>query len=668
MKKSMKIAAIVAAAAVGLTAIGLGVGFGVRGCSNDGGGNGNNGTPPTPTQIVTEKDEHKITDGLHKINVSQGANDFVKNKTTEYALVVPSTADERIDSAAALIINNVNKATGATLSVVSGDTVEWSNDKKYIVLNEPELFGSAGLSVADDIGETGYAIKTAGNSVFIYANSSFGAVNGALKFLNFTLGYEMFADDTVVYKAGDTVNMPIFDVVERPDFDWYIPSNSISKQGQEGMGFMDTGDVFIPVGNTLWHNSFKYIDPDKYGATHAEWFSTGDGGTQLCYTAHGDEKGTFDLMLDTAFDSLVTAIEAEPDLNNVTFTMEDTYTFCECSACQAEKEKYGTDSAVVVKFVNKLADKLDAYLTEQAQTNGTKKREITLLFFAYLRAFSPPVKTVDGAIVPIDDDVVCRDNVGVYIAPIDALYSKSFYHDDNSSTADIVSGWGALSKKLYMWLYETNYRQYLYPLNSYDSMIETLRFCKQNNATFMFVEGQYNQGNVTAFGKLKEYFNSKAFWNVNIDFKSVCDDFFDGYFGAAASPMRKYFDELQAHMTRLEKDYPEINGGIYNDINLAKYWPKRTLDGWMEHIDEAYAAIEDARGSMTPEMYETYKKHIKLESIFPRFALLTNYSSYYSSDALKQMRNDFRADCAELNITMHSENTTLADAVFAEWN
>ena len=128
-------------------------------------------------------------------------------------------------------------------------------------------------------------------------------------------------------------------------------------------------------------------------------------------------------------------------------------------------------------------------------------------------------------------------------------------------------------------------------------------------------EGQYNQGNVTCFGKLKEYFNSKAMWDVNVDYSKVCDDFFSGYFRDAAEPMRAYFDELQAHLKYLEEAYPaEINGNIYNNIAQIRFWPKRTLDHWADYIEEAYSAIEKYKAS-DPALYETLKKHIKLESM-----------------------------------------------------
>ena len=60
------------------------------------------------------------------------------------------------------------------------------------------------------------------------------------------------------------------------------------------------------------------------------------------------------------------------------------------------------------------------------------------------------------------------------------------------------------------------------------------------------------------------------------------------------------------------------------------------------------------------------QKHIKIETIFPRFALVTLHTGAYSQQTLKQMRDSFREDCAALAITMYSENVSL-DTIFNSW-
>lgn len=625
-------------------------------------GNGTGGTPPVG--IVTQPEEHKTTMGIHKINVGTTQTDFVADRKTDYTVITPAQADKFIEEAAALMVRHVAPATGAALSTATDEGLTWNKESKWIVLGSRSLFEAAGLTMPEeDIGSSGYYIRTVGNSVFVMSEGTHGVQNGALEVLRHAVGYEMYADDTVAYSVqpGDTVKLPDFDITEAPDFTYFMTSNRMSADAVTGMRF--TSEVYIPVEGTVWHNSFCYLDPNDY-PDHPEWFSLDDK-TQLCYTARGNAE-YFEAMLDEFMKKMTPAVEARPDLDNITITIQDNTDACRCPACTAEFEKYGTDSAAVVKFCNTVSDRLGAYFKEKAEKEGGEVRNVNILFFAYRKMFTPPVREVNGKFEPIDESVVCRDNVGVYIAPIDAAYNASFYDEINRTTADVIEGWGVCSKMLHMWLYETNYSYYLYPLNSYDSMLETYRFCKNNNAILMFPEGQYNQGNVTAFGKLKEYFNSKALWNVNVDYATILDDFFANYFREAAEPMRRYFDELQAQLKYIEQNYPEVGGGIYDNIAQARFWPKRMLEQWLGYMDEAYAAIEPYKAT-DPLLYDVLREHILLETIFPRFALVTLHTGSYSQQTLKAMRDEFRSDCTALDITMYSELTPLS-AIFSSWN
>ena len=159
---------------------------------------------------------------------------------------------------------------------------------------------------------------------------------------------------------------------------------------------------------------------------------------------------------------------------------------------------------------------------------------------------------------------------------------------------------------------------------------------------------------------------ARAEFNVNDNYADIVDDFFRNYFAEAAEPMRKYFDELQAHLRYLEEAFPaDVNGNIYNPMEQTKLWSFGTLNGWLDLIDEAYEKIEPLKAS-DPDRYEVLEKHIRLESIFPRFALYRLYSGMYAATDLYNLRTEFKNDCKDFGITYVSETTSL-DNVFADW-
>ena len=85
----------------------------------------------------------------------------------------------------------------------------------------------------------------------------------------------------------------------------------------------------------------------------------------------------------------------------------------------------------------------------------------------------------------------------------------------------------------------------------------------------------------------------------------------------------------------------------------------------MDLVEKAYEAIELVKES-DPEMYEVYKEHILLESMFPRFALLTCYSGTFTSEEFYNEAYSFKQDCLSFGIGYSVEWVTL-DSYWLDW-
>ena len=613
---------------------------------------------------------HSISGTLHKVNVTDSAMTFVHGGQTDYKVVYDAT-NYYCELAATFIINNVKQATGATLQAVSPSEAVWSNDAKLIVINDKALFESAGLAMpADDIGLTGYYVKTVGKSVFVMTNGNDGLQLGAIAFLRALLGYDMFSGDCVVYqKDGET--LPNMEIIERPDYDYRQNPNKLTSDAIYGFGYTQDSEIWIPVGGTNLHNSFKWLPLNQYFKSHPSWYSSetnegdanGETAGQLCYTAHGNEE-EFNLMVETAFQSAVKAIQSCNNKNarNISMTIQDNPTYCKCEACEQVRAQYGCISASTINFLNKVDDKLQDWLQQEADAKGQPKREINVIFFAYYAWEAPPV---DENLQPIDG-IKCNEHVGVYIAPIQAKYNASFYAKKNEVYANNIRGWGNCSDIVCLWLYQTNFNNYLYPLNDWNVVADNYRFGKENSAVLIYDEGQLNQGTTTAFGRLKDYICSKMEFDLNSDYSAVVDSYFTNYFREAAQPMREFFDELQLYMTYLETNYGDkLTGGIRDAYASQTYWKKSTLEGWLAKIDQALSAVEKYK-DYDIDTYNMLVSHIKIESIFPRYALCTLYDGMYDEQTLQAMRKSFRDDCLALGIERSAE-WTMIDATFKSW-
>ncbi len=528
------------------------------------------------------------------------------------------------------------------------DPVNWDMTKKYIVVGNHTMFAAAGLEMpAADLGDTGYYIVTKGNSVFIMAqegvDESQAYQMAALAFLKAVTGYEMYANDCVSFTVADGKNftMPDMKIINMPDVEYRNRGQYLSTgAGVYGMGYTNNS-IFMSVNGNMYHTVLDLLDPSQYYGSHKDWFYLTSQNTswwdqivgnqrydhyQLCFsTVKNDETA-----LDIIYGNMKNAILANPSLHNIALGVADNPYICNCSACSGDNGNAAVASYVEV--ANKLAERIAA----DPDITWTVK----LIIFAYREYQDAPA------------GVTAHKNVGVMVAPIEASFSTPI--SGQSQYASSIQAWSKITNHLYIWYYQANFDNYLYPINSWGAMQENIQFALDNGADFIFYQNQSNANAASHFSKLKEYLESSLMVDADADYDTLVNNFFANYFGAASVSMKQYFDALVAHMNSLS-----LTGGYKEAINQKSYWPQAKLQEFMGYINAAYAAIE-AEGAVNAEVYNN---RIKLESIFPRFALL----SLYSDTTTAGTANSFAVDCSAVGVTYYNEMTTLAASDYSGW-
>ena len=620
--------------------------------------------------VTDDKLDEKVTGTLHKVNVKESNRRFISGGKTEYKIVIADSSSEA-QRAATFMLKHLKAASGADIGVIayadSGNAV-YTADAKYIYVGKNAAFDLAGLKMpSDDLATSGYCIKTAGNSAFITVNNPYGYQMGAIAFLRETIGYDMYSENRVSYDRSPS-NMPDMDIVERPDFDYRHWSNPLGSEALYGMGY-STHSAKISVDGNDMHNSFKWLPPDVYASEHPKWFA--DDTSQLCYTAHGDPV-EYEAMQNEIIEKMKEYARDNPTIDTISVSQEDTTSYCKCDECKKEFDKYGAMSATTIKFLNGLSDKINAYFEEEAAKNGTNPRKLYIIQFAYQWTLDAPVKqNENGEWVAFDESVVCNDNVGIEIAPLDAKFTRDFDHEDNAYFREAIDKWSAVTKNIYFWWYETNFHNYMFPYNCWSNMVNQYRYCVQRSTRSMFNEGQLGQSNGTGFTKLKDYIDSKALFDVNVNTAELIDKFFDGYFMDAAEPMREYFDELQTYLTYLQDEYPHVlTGSIYEAISKTEsgspmFWKRKTMSGYMEYIDRAYAAIGKYKATDI-SLYNALHDNITIESLFPRYVLCRYYDGTFSPDEVTAMRKAFKSDCVRFGNLYEREHDFMT-ALYSSW-
>lgn len=630
-----------------------------------------NGGDVAKNPLTIDFDEYKY-EGLHKVDVREGTADLVKNGQTEYKVVIPKEAQMRIDEAILELNNLFYMATELSFEVITDEGLSHSKDNKYISIGLTGLLDECGIEPDFDVlGNSGFIIRTVDNTVFLSGAEGygFGNIYAVYEFLAHTVNYEFFSPTEIrIEKNVRNLKLPIFDIVEVPDFEWRLAgyenasnntqlANRYRQHRRGDNSFMSTG-----LAGRNSHTLEGWFKPELF-PDHYKWFSNetnhGDHAHQLCYTAHGDSE-EYEALIDETVNYVRTAMTMHPQAALFNLGQADGGGWCSCTSCRAEFEKYGTHAAAVIKWVNRVGEKVDQMIAQEFPG-----RKFTLSIFAYAHTEKAPAyKDSQGKWHPIDNSVKLRENIAIMYAPIYSAAVLPVNDPRNETMVEVMDAWNACASILYTWFYDTSFNDYLHPYNSYNSMQSKYQAAKVKNSIWIYNQSQYNQVTATGFNTLKMYLDSKLQWNVNLDYTALIDNFFENYFKDAAPAMRKYFEDLRLRFAEIEQD-PQYDFNMnYNTLN-TKYWPKAMLDRWLGYIDEAYLSIEHYKTS-DPELYIRLSDRINLESISIRYMLLELYKGRFDAEELYRQQVDFKNDCTKLGLSRANERN-LIDSIWQRW-
>lgn len=632
--------------------------------SSDGGSQSLNGdTENKAENTVTPTAFGEVEGEMHDYKMTESGKYIVKDGKTDYKILIPEgmADNDFISSAVSDLRLLFSEATGGLELEVVEDSAELTGGK-FLAIHSTKLASAESIGATYDVlGMGGFRIKTVNDSVIMCGATAEASMYAVYSFLEVALGFEQFYTDFYALdKNVRNLKLMNYDVTDVPDFEYRIQSSGwirYNDQNRKRMRWTEERSWIIPAddNNMTWHNTFVYLPPDTYKEEHPEWYSEPKA-NQLCYTAHGDEESRAE-MLDIVAARIIElfSMEKYKDYRHISVSIEDNQNCCTCPTCAAEKEKYGADSAVIVKFCNDVAKRVSAWMeTEEGKPYA---RDFRILFFAYHATNAAPAKYDETLekYVPIDDSVVCDPHVAVYFAETNGDYTANF-HDEGTANTQIgknMQGWGALSKEIYFWSYSTNFSHFLTPYNSFDTVQDILKFAKKENAMFIMIQDQWiQQAAQTGFGIFKNWLHSKLEWNVNADVEALTDEFFDGYFMDASATMRQVYDEYRVwakHQTE-ELGYNGYRSVYFNPLK-TELWPQRMLERWISMIDSAQEEISHYK-STDAALYNQLVDHMAIEGLAFRYLLVTLYADSYEPDTLTSIKKTFATDVSRIGMNL----------------
>lgn len=565
---------------------------------------------------------------------------FVENGASDYVVVIPEDADETLTFAAQELVDNVELATGATLSVVTD--ADAAADARMISLGQTGQYEAVANKIPlDELGADGYKIYTVDDDTYCVGNSSYAAVNAVYGLLNAYFDYRYYAENSFNLVRAESAPLLRFNVTDIPDIEYRALATREVDYSTEHRRRLRILSLYEGWGRLYAHTYFVIVPYDQYKTDHRDWYSS--DGKNLCLT-HVD-RSVFAA-------NLVDIIKEQPDSPYVMIGQQDSFDFCECADCQTKvaewksKGAYTEDSAraaIMMDFNNEIARKVKEALPE---------RDIELVSFAYNPTKMGPVRRLeDGTFELLDPSLKAEENLGVMIVPYNAPYNYDYYDETNTAAQTQFDTWKGVADNLYVWLYDTNFEDYSQPFPSWGSLAGNCRFFVDYGVKWVFFQGSYNMTALN-FGEMKQFVTAQLMWDNSLSTEELIDEFMLAYYQEAAGPLKEYFNVMNSKYAQFAAD-GELLYSFGDGFTGSKHWSYGFLnDTCLGLFEEAFDAISVYEQTDRAKYSVLYDRILK-ETLFVRKMLLDTYSSQIENVA--QMRSEFDEDCAKFGISGFTE-------------
>jgi hypothetical protein len=622
--------------------------------------------PEQTEQVNTDK---ATFEGTHVYTAEETNKPFITNGRTDYVLVLPNKSSDNIATASSEFTYFFEKATNIKISTFKETDSEGVDQaltgKKCISIGQTKLLKNAGLTIDyTALGEDGHIIETTDDgNIYLVGGSDFGSMYSVYTFMQVTFNYKCYYNDLYVIDENvNNMNLKDYQVIDIPDiairakgygiyrsskdYDTKMFQHRMRTSRERGANLMRIHKDYTTTSDAATStNADCYFPEEIYYEKHPMWYSTKStpGRRHVCFNAGGhfetttDEDGNvipseYDQMVEEAakkiqFSLTVYTPDKYPNDTACSLTTQDNTNYCECDACLADLNKYGTRSGAAGEFVSDVGKKVKEWMAKE-ENAAYRREDFKIIFFAYQEYAKPPV-TYDEetkTYTPIDGFKL-EDNVGVYLAPNKEfnLYTN-VYDEKNAEGRKVVEGWQSLTDTIYLWLHSANFMGYLYINPTFDFQTsEGFTWIASKKPTQLVIESVY-VSNPTAWYALKVYLDATLSWNCSLDTQALVDEWFDAMYGAAAQAMKTQFYIQTGYTKKMMLDNQLLETGqISRSMKKAQYWPLATLESWVTGFDEAKALLNEKDPN-----YKIYCNHIDTEQMSPLWIMLSLYGTRFN--------------------------------------
>ncbi len=589
----------------------------------------------------------------------------------------------------------LNKNTQINISYLENPTLEFAaeNLKKYlekilggiVELNHGDKGYSFELNVdpsRTDLKYDGFCVTNTNAKTTIVSRVPRGVLYGVYDFLERYFDVRFYAPDCEIVPQKENVDLPLESYISNPAFplrgaynganrlnkDYYSKSRNHNQFEivEEKYG----GDCgWERVNNLTWatgHNTLCYVPKEIYAKDHPEMFAHNRGEvTDICFTNGITDDGRKDNLeiscVTIISDYIKRRITADKNLRYFMIGQTDSWggfeNECNCERCKKARTKYKS-SGVLVRFLNIIADEVKAYVDRKFPN-----REVYVMGFSYSQTNDAPVIYTEKAPMPIDDSVVCRDNVIMWLCQSGGMnwsVNKQYSFSDekrNPISASNYKAWLTVCKKVMLWEYSANYSEYFWYFPTLKMTQDSIRELAKVDCEYYFALFGYADVNEWQ-SLLKGYVASKQLWDPTLNYQPLVTEFLGAYYGVGGQYVQALIDLFEEHFQHISNTHAEfiIQCTKSDDILMnGNYYPKELLDKAEQLIRDGIQEIEK-KGENVKKL--TSRMHAVL--LTPMRMRLYNYYLYNKDkNSIFDYFEEFKAVASSAGVQTISETANM---------
>ena len=440
----------------------------------------------------------------------------------------------------------------------------------------------------DELGTDGIVMRTVGKNLVLTGGRPRGVLFAVYSFLQDVVGVRWWAPDATHIPGKPTLTVPDLNVVYRPPFD--LRHFLTGPMFDKAFALRLRHNGWLMSFSTADHTMSKLLPPKEHFVDHPDWYMytpEGEDGSgrysykdglrqikenqpeswyriaeaqrrlpwQVCTSSPGALEATTRAVLGK-LEKEYAGWKYPPKV--VWVSQNDGRHECRCDACLAMQRREGASSAVWVRFVNAIAERVEQDYPD-----------VLIATMAFAHTEEPP------------KSLRARDNVLVYSIPTSSNRKLPLTELENGRW---VHRWCRLAQHVYIWEHETNFRNWVQPHPNHFVLPQNLGFFAEQGVTGMMIQGSH--GNAGDFQRMRAYVGCQLMWNPHQDTRALMQEFLDGYYGDAAPHLMRWL-LVQHQAVRLRRD---IFLGAY-DTSTSKWLTLEVLNEGTRLFDRALEAV-----------------------------------------------------------------------------